>query len=236
MTLINPERTITHGFATGTASAGRQSRDELRRRALNIVAAAIGLLLAAPLMLFITALIKLTSRGPALYTQTRVGVDRRRSALQPAVSRRRVDAGGSTFTIYKFRTMRVSNGNAEVWAQPDDPRVTPLGRFLRNYRLDELPQLFNVLHGEMNLVGPRPEQPDLFKELRLRINGYHSRQRVLPGITGWAQINQQYDASIEDVRRKLALDLEYIGRRSAAEDLRIMLRTVPVVVFRRGAW
>lgn len=131
----------------------------------QIVAAAIGLLLTAPLMLVIAALIKLTSRGPALYTQTGVGMDRRRRTLQPAFSRRRVDAGGRPFTIYKFRTMRVSSGDAEVWAQPDDPRVTLLGRVLRKSRLDELPQLFNVLRGDMNIVGPRPEQPNLFKDL-----------------------------------------------------------------------
>jgi lipopolysaccharide/colanic/teichoic acid biosynthesis glycosyltransferase len=133
--------------------------------------------------------------------------------------------------------MRVRNGTtAEVWAQPDDPRVTPLGRILRTYRLDELPQLINVLRGEMNMVGPRPEQPSLFENLRSRINGYQVRQRVLPGITGWAQVNQHYDSSIEDVKRKVAFDLQYISRRSAAEDLRIMLRTVPVIVFKRGAW
>ncbi len=133
--------------------------------------------------------------------------------------------------------MRV-NGNpeAQVWARPDDPRVTRLGRVLRKYRLDELPQLFNVLRGDMNIVGPRPEQPQIFAELRRQIGGYARRQRVRPGITGWAQVNLHYDTSVESVRQKVAYDLEYVARQSLAEDLRIMARTVPVVLFRRGAW
>ncbi len=140
--------------------------------------------------------------------------------------------------IYKFRTMRHTNGDAaaEVWASPDDPRVTRLGRVLRKYRLDELPQLVNVVRGEMNLVGPRPEQPAIFAEMRNRIPGYRQRQQVLPGITGWAQVRHRYDRSIDDVRRKVAFDLEYIARRSALEDVKIMALTVPVVVFKKGAW
>jgi lipopolysaccharide/colanic/teichoic acid biosynthesis glycosyltransferase len=114
--------------------------------------------------------------------------------------------------------------------------VTRVGRILRQYRLDELPQLVNVLRGDMNLVGPRPEQPAIFRHLRSRIGGYTLRQQVLPGITGWAQVRHHYDRSMDDVGRKLALDLEYIRRRSAAQDLKIMLLTVPVVMFHRGAW
>lgn len=211
---------------------------ERSRRALNILVASIGLVLAAPLMLVIAVLIKLTSKGPVFYTQPRVGINRRNGTTPVNRTRRCFDKGGRTFTIYKFRTMRASGGtgDAEVWARPDDPRVTPLGRILRTYRLDELPQLINVLVGDMNIVGPRPEQPSLFKDLRLRIDGYATRQRVLPGITGWAQINQPYDASLDDVKRKIALDLEYIERQSTAEDLRIMLRTIPVIMFKRGAW
>ena len=187
-------------------------------------------------MLVIAVLVKLTSRGSVFYTQKRVGVDLRRSAVEPSVNRRRVDDGGRKFTIYKFRTMTDGNGDAEVWAQPDDPRVTPIGRVLREYRLDEMPQLFNVLRGDMNVVGPRPEQPNLFKDLRLHVGDYQARQQILPGITGWAQVNQQYDSSIENVKGKLVLDMEYIGRRSAAEDFRIMVKTVPVILFKRGAW
>jgi lipopolysaccharide/colanic/teichoic acid biosynthesis glycosyltransferase len=122
----------------------------------------------------------------------------------------------------------------QQWARQDDPRVTPIGRFLRKYRLDELPQLYNVLCGEMNVVGPRPEQPRIFAMLRDQIENYELRQRVLPGITGLAQVRQNYDTSTEDVRRKVNFDLEYISRRSAGEDLRIMLLTLPAVLKKRG--
>src|SRR2546426_227598 len=112
----------------------------------------------------------------------------------------------------------------------------PVGGVLRKLRLDELPQLFNVLMGDMNVVGPRPEQPTIFVYLREQIEGYQRRQRVRPGITGWAQVNQGYDTTVGDVRRKVGYDLEYIGRQSVFEDLRIMLRTAPVMLLRRGGW
>jgi len=213
-------------------------REQPARRLLNVVAAAAGIVLTFPLMLLIAVLIKLTSRGPVLFTQTRVGLDRRSLSRAGGNTRRQIDLGGKPFTMYKFRTMRVSQpkGDRPVWAQPDDARVTPIGRVLRKHRLDELPQLFNVLCGDMNLVGPRPEQPVIFVQLREQIEGYQRRQRVRPGITGWAQINQGYDSSIDDVRRKLAFDLEYISRRSIKEDLRIMLLTLPVVAGKFGAW
>ncbi len=235
---IQLESRVKRGFAAGQTPSAREDTSERARRALNVIAAVFGLILAAPLMLVVAVLIKLTAKGPVFYTQPRVGINRRHRMVQPRAARRRLDAGGRTFTIYKFRTMSAANGdgNAQVWAQPDDPRVTSLGRILRTYRLDELPQLFNVLRGDMNIVGPRPEQPDLFKDLRIRVRGYQTRQRVLPGITGWAQINQHYDASVDDVKRKLAFDLEYLTRRSTTEDFRIMLQTVPVIVFKRGAW
>ena len=121
-------------------------------------------------------------------------------------------------------------------ARHNDSRVTWFGRLLRHSSLDELPQLFNVLRGDMNVVGPRPEQPRIFQERRAEIAQYHHRQRVLPGITGWAQINLHYDASVDDVKRKVAYDLEYIARCSAIEDLMIMLRTFPVIAFKKGAW
>jgi lipopolysaccharide/colanic/teichoic acid biosynthesis glycosyltransferase len=204
------------------------------RRLLNVAVAVIGLVLAAPLMVIIGILIKFTSRGPVLYRQTRVGVDRRSG--NGGNWRRRLDYGGRLFTIYKFRTMYVDGSRPQVWARPDDPRVTPLGRVLRKYRLDELPQLVNVLKGDMNVVGPRPEQPQIFLQLREKVARYQDRQRVLPGITGWAQVNQAYDQNIDDVRRKVEFDLEYAGRVSAAEDVKILLRTVPVVLFRKGGW
>lgn len=207
------------------------------RRALNVLVAAILLLLLLPLMLVIALLVKLTSSGPIFYSQTRVGIDRRRSRPPTQDGRRRIDYGGKLFTMYKFRTMYTDADRAgEVWAQPNDPRATPVGRVLRRSRLDELPQLVNVLLGDMNIVGPRPEQPKIFADLREQIESYAERQRVLPGITGWAQINHHYDSSVDDVKRKLNFDLEYVERHCTLEDLRIMLRTVPVVVFRRGGW
>jgi lipopolysaccharide/colanic/teichoic acid biosynthesis glycosyltransferase len=124
----------------------------------------------------------------------------------------------------------------QVWATPTDPRVTRLGRILRLYRLDELPQLVNVLLGDMDVVGPRPEQPAIFTRLRAQVDSYQKRQSVRPGITGWAQINLKYDSSVADVRKKLEYDLEYIRRRSCTEDLRIMVRTLPVVAGKQGAW
>jgi lipopolysaccharide/colanic/teichoic acid biosynthesis glycosyltransferase len=197
--------------------------------------AATGLLIAAPLIAVIALLIKATSKGPIIYTQTRVGVDRRSGADGGGNGRRQNDLGGRLFTIYKFRTMYVQDEARQRWATADDPRVTPVGRILRRYRLDELPQLINVLFGDMNLVGPRPEQPEIFAELRRQVDRYPERQRVLPGITGWAQVCHRYDTSIEDVRKKVQFDLEYIGRRSPTEDLKIMLMTVPVMVLKRGA-
>jgi lipopolysaccharide/colanic/teichoic acid biosynthesis glycosyltransferase len=140
--------------------------------------------------------------------------------------------------MYKFRTMRVDaepDGRA-VWASRRDPRVTLVGRFLRTSRLDELPQLWNVICGEMNIVGPRPERPSIFAELRKDIPEYPLRQRVKPGITGWAQVNRSYDACLDDVRQKVALDLEYVRRQGVFEDLRIMSMTLPVMLFRRGGW
>jgi lipopolysaccharide/colanic/teichoic acid biosynthesis glycosyltransferase len=220
--------------------APRRARDRERwvRRLLNTAVATVALVVASPLLLLIAVLIKLTSRGPVLFRQTRIGLDRRALSRAGGNTRRRLDQGGHPFIMYKFRTMRVAavNRDPQVWAQPDDARVTPVGRVLRKFRLDELPQLFNVLRGDMNIVGPRPEQPAIFVYLREQIEGYQRRQRVRPGITGWAQVNQGYDQSVEDVRRKLAYDLAYIRRQSAAEDLRIMLRTIPVIVFRRGGW
>jgi len=207
------------------------------RRVLNVSAAFVLLIVVAPLMMVIALLVRVSSPGPVLYRQARVGIDRRRDSQLNGNWRRRVDHGGRLFQIYKFRTMYVDADRfGQVWASQDDPRVTPVGRVLRKYRLDELPQLFNVLCGDMNLVGPRPEQPRIFAELRDQIDRYPSRQQVLPGITGWAQINQHYDSCLEDVRSKLHYDLEYLHRRSASEDLRIMMRTVPVVVLKKGAW
>ena len=218
--------------------------DELRRlpiqregarRALNVAVAAIGIVLTAPIMLTLAVAVKLSSPGPVLYRQKRVGLDMR--STRGGDQRRKVDIGGRPFIILKFRTMRAakSDDQQQVWAAAADPRITPLGRLLRRTRLDELPQLFNVLAGDMNVVGPRPEQPAIFANLRTKVPNYRARQRVRPGITGRAQITLQYDSCIDDVRRKVVADLEYIETQSLVEDLRIMALTAPVMLFRKGS-
>jgi len=207
------------------------------RRALNFTVALLLIVLTAPLMLTIAILVRLTSPGPAIYHQPRVGIDRRRNRGNGSLNPRRLfDCGVQIFTIYKFRTMYVSTPEApQTWASGSDPRITPVGRVLRSFRLDELPQLFNVLKGDMNIVGPRPEQPDIFADLSGDLRQYRARQRVLPGITGLAQVSLPYDSDLDSVRRKVKMDLEYIRRRSAAEDLVIMAKTMPVMVLRKGS-
>ncbi len=239
MTTALHSLTVPHAPALGAYPAPHAAAREPRtRRVLNVLVAAVGIVLALPLMLLLAVLIKLTSRGPVFFTQMRIGMDRRSLSRVGGNTRRQMDLGGQPFVMYKFRTMYVDHGNGDrhVWARPGDSRVTAIGRVLRNPRLDELPQLINVLKGDMNVVGPRPEQPAIFVYLREQIEGYQRRQRVRPGITGWAQINQAYDQSVEDVRNKLRLDLDYIRRQSAPEDLKIMVRTLPVMLFGRGAW
>ena len=196
------------------------------------------LIVASPIVLIAVLLVRLTSRGPVLYTQTRVGIDRRWNRTRALNERRREDLGGIPFTIFKFRSMRVDaevNGQA-VWAKKDDDRVTTIGRFMRKTRVDELPQLFNVIRGEMNIVGPRPERPSIFVRLREQIDEYPIRQRVKPGITGLAQVCNPYDTCLDDVRRKVHFDLMYMRRQSLKEDIWIMLKTVPVMLFRIGGW
>jgi len=140
--------------------------------------------------------------------------------------------------MYKFRTMidGAEQQSGAVWATPTDARVTSVGRFFRQYRLDELPQLVNVLKGDMSIVGPRPERPQIFARLRTEISEYPLRQRTRPGITGLAQISHSYDQSIDDVKTKVRYDLEYIRTQSPVTDLGIMLKTLPVLLFRRGGW
>jgi lipopolysaccharide/colanic/teichoic acid biosynthesis glycosyltransferase len=215
-----------------------RERSELAARAMNLVLATAALVVLAPFLLLVALAVKLTSRGPIFYMQTRVGLDRRWNRTHAMYDRRTQDLGGSVFTIYKFRSMYVNaerNGNA-VWATQQDARVTPIGRFLRQFRIDELPQLINVIKGDMNIVGPRPERPSIFVRLREDIAEYPMRQRAKPGITGWAQINHSYDSCIEDVRNKVRFDLEYLRRQSVAEDVRIMAKTLPVMLFKKGGW
>lgn len=200
----------------------------------NFVVATAALVLLSPVMLLIALAIKVDSPGPVIFRQLRVGRDRRGEESRETDGddgHRSEDLGGRPFFIYKFRTMEV---NAEeetgpVWASSDDDRCTRVGRFLRRYRLDELPQLWNVLRGEMSVVGPRPERPSYVKVLRREIDEYPDRQKVRPGITGWAQIHQEADRSVDDVRQKVDYDIEYLQRRSLKMDLQIMLRT-PIVM------
>lgn len=207
-------------------------------RLMNVVLATLLLVLAAPVMLIFAILVKLTSPGPIFYSQARVGLNRRRDDSASGIyDRRSRDLGGKPFMILKFRTMCIgAEKNGPVWAQRKDARVTRIGRVMRKYRIDELPQLVNVIRGEMNIVGPRPERPGIFSRLCDDIAEYPLRQRARPGITGLAQVNQAYDTSIDDVRAKVRYDLEYLERQGVAEDLLIMARTVPVMIFRRGGW
>lgn len=229
--------------AVATAGAVREviprTRGELLNRAVNVLVAGTALVVLLPLLVVVGLAVKLTSPGPIFYRQTRVGEDRRwRYRGAPALYDRRArDFGGRVFTIYKFRSMRTDAEarSGAVWAAADDPRITRVGRIIRKLRIDELPQLLNVVLGDMNIVGPRPERPGIVAQLWRTIPEYQMRQRARPGITGWAQINHAYDASIEDVRTKVRYDLEYLERQSLGVDLAIMLKTLPVMIFRRGA-
>lgn len=231
-----PARPAYLRVVTPAVPALKSSRHATARRVLNVVVAFIGIVITLPLWAVIAVLIKLTSRGPVFHTQTRVGVDLRNTRASRFDPRRRQDLGGRPFRIYKFRTMYVGSEQptGPVWATPDDPRVTPIGRVLRQFRLDELPQLLNVLKGDMNIVGPRPERPAIFSELRRVVPNYHLRQRARPGITGLAQVRLKYDRTIADVEKKVECDLEYIRDQSLWRDLRIMLATIPVILLRKG--
>ncbi len=211
-----------------------RTRMETLSRAVNVGLAIIAMILLAPVFLVIAIALRLSSPGPIFYTQARSGLDRRWNRMPAYDDRRREDLGGKVFTIVKFRTMEVDaeRDSGAVWAQQDDPRVHRLGRFMRKFRIDELPQLWNVLKGDMNLVGPRPERPFFVTELRREIPEYQFRNRVKPGITGLAQINQDYDSSVSDVRSKVRWDLEYIERQGLGLDLWIMLLTLPSMLTR----
>lgn len=188
------------------------------KRICDFALAVIGLIFALPLGLLIALLIKLTSRGPIFYRQERVGLN------------------GKVFEFIKFRSMVAdAEKNGPVWASPDDERVTVVGRFLRELRLDELPQLWNILIGDMSFVGPRPERPEFVEKLSLEVPFYRWRHLVRPGLTGWAQVSHSYGASVEDARRKLEYDFYYIKHENFLTDLLILARTVSVVAGRMGA-
>jgi lipopolysaccharide/colanic/teichoic acid biosynthesis glycosyltransferase len=209
-----PARRRPRKDADGPPAAGRLPRPRAGlyaacKRAAEVAAALVLLALTAPLMLVAALLVKLTSRGPAFYTQTRVGLR------------------GRLFTIYKLRTMihNCESLTGPRWAIPGDPRVTRLGHFLRVSHLDELPQLLNVLKGDMSLVGPRPERPEFVKELERALPAYRGRLEVRPGVTGLAQVQLPADTDLESVRRKLAHDLFYVRAGGLWLDLRIVLCT-----------
>jgi sugar transferase (PEP-CTERM system associated) len=196
----------------------RSSTFILVRRVLSIVISLVGLILSLPLLPFIMLAIRLDSKGPVFYTQTRVG------------------KGGRTFKVVKFRTMRVdAEAGGPKWAGDNDPRVTRVGKFLRSSRLDEIPQLWCVLKGDMAFVGPRPERPEFIEMLSKEIPFYGVRHMVRPGLTGWAQVKYKYGATVEDSREKLQYDLFYIKNASIGLDMLIMFQTVKTVLLRRGA-
>ncbi len=204
-----------HWFLYADLQVHCQRRQALKR-AFDIVTSIVGIIMTIPLVPIIAVLTKLDDGGPVFYSQTRVG------------------QRGKPFTLHKFRTMRVgAESKVAVWATKDDPRVTRIGRLLRRTRLDELPQFYNILLGQMSVVGPRPERPTLVDTLTEEIAYYNERHLVKPGLTGWAQIGFRYGASIEDAKRKLQFDLYYVKNMGIELDLMILLRTMGVFV--RGA-
>jgi sugar transferase (PEP-CTERM system associated) len=188
------------------------------KRIVDIALATAGLLLAAPLMAVTALLVRIESPGPVLYRQARVGEN------------------GRVFTLFKFRSMRVdAESGTPIWATQKDDRVTRIGRFIRLTRLDELPQLWNVLRGDMSFVGPRPERPYFVEQLAAAIPFYLERHTVKPGLTGWAQVKYRYGASMEDAMEKLRYDLYYIKHLSIVFDLTIVMDTVKVILSGKGA-
>ena len=210
---------------------------DFAKRAIDIVGSLIAIIIFSPIMIFVIVLIKLTSPGPALYTPVRVGKN------------------GKLFKMFKFRSMHMYRikgklVHAEKYLESHpklmrqyqrnsyklkrDPRITPIGKILRKFSLDELPQLINVIRGDMSLVGPRPERPEFAAELEREVPFYRMRELVLPGITGWAQINMENDASVSDAPEKLQYDLYYIKNRSLFLDIAILLKTALHLLQRSG--
>jgi sugar transferase (PEP-CTERM system associated) len=209
---LNPSALIfTDGFNV-------KASQQIVRRLVSITASFIGLAICLPFIPFIILAVRLSSPGPIFFRQTRVGLR------------------GRPFSVLKFRTMRQdAEAQGAVWATKNDPRVTSLGRFMRKTRLDEIPQLWNVLRGEMGFVGPRPERPEFVQWLSSEIPFYELRHIIRPGITGWAQVRYQYGASLEETKQKLEYDLYYIKHLSLGLDLLIMFETIKTIILRRGA-
>jgi sugar transferase (PEP-CTERM system associated) len=210
---IRPSQLIFSG------ELGPRPQNLFYQRLTNISVAIVGIVLCSPFILLTALAVRLSSPGAVLYRQTRVGLD------------------GSLFTLYKFRSMRADAelATGAVWAQKDDPRVTLVGRIIRRIRFDEFPQLFNVLRGEMSIVGPRPERPEFVRALNEQIPYYQQRHCVRPGITGWAQISYKYGDTLEDTITKLEYDLYYIKNMSPALDTYVIFHTLKAMLLSRGA-
>jgi exopolysaccharide biosynthesis polyprenyl glycosylphosphotransferase len=191
---------------------------QIARRFVSTLTAAAGLLLFLPFFPFVVLMVRLSSPGPIFFKQTRVGM------------------GGNNFTVYKFRTMRTdAEASGAKWAMKDDPRATKVGSFMRKVRLDEVPQLWNVLRGDMGFVGPRPERPEFVPELAEKIPYFELRHMIRPGLTGWAQVRYGYGSTIAQAREKLEYDLYYIKHMTLGLDLLIMFETIKTIIRRRGA-
>jgi len=190
----------------------------LMKRLLDLILATVFVVFTLPVMIIVALAIKCDGPGPVIYRQDRVGL------------------GGRPFNLLKFRSM-VPNAEQDgpVWAAEQDVRITRVGRIIRLLRIDEIPQLLNVIRGEMSMIGPRPERPYFVDQLASQIPRFVERHAVTPGITGWAQINYPYGASIEDAQHKLGYDLYYVQHQSLGLDLRILISTVRVVIFQKGA-
>lgn len=191
---------------------------EVLSRCFDLCVSIVLLVATLPIMCVVAILIRLDSSGPILYQQERVGLDH------------------TPFTLLKFRSMRIdAEAAGPKWAQQKDPRVTRVGSFIRKTRIDELPQLINILRGEMSFIGPRPERPHFVEQLTQVIPGYQQRSRVKPGLTGWAQVNYPYGASVDDAKAKLSYDLYYVKNRTFLLDLLILLATIRVILLQEGA-
>ncbi len=241
-------------FVPDAVLKGRLSLDlrgrlsETVRRMIDILGAGVLLALISPVLLIVPILIKLDSPGSVIYRQVRVGQNRRRSQRRRNLyhlrgdrrngDRRRENQHGTLFVVYKFRSMRedAEKKSGPVWARQGDPRITKVGKILRATRADELPQLFNILKGDMSLVGPRPERPYFVNQFINSVTQYPDRLQVKPGLTGLAQVMGGYDTCMEDVCNKLQHDLRYIQQRSLGQDLKIILKTIGVVITGKGVY
>jgi sugar transferase (PEP-CTERM system associated) len=191
---------------------------QFTRRVVSTIAAAVGLLLFAPFFPIVMLMVRLSSPGPIFFRQVRVGEN------------------GKNFNVYKFRTMRSdAEANGAQWASKNDPRITIIGRFMRKTRIDEIPQLWNVLRGDMGFVGPRPERPEFVPWLAEQLPFYNLRHMIRPGLTGWAQVRYGYGATLEEAQEKLEYDLYYLKHASVGLDLLIMFETIKIILHRRGA-